>query len=329
MNELHQCLDKREWDDYIIENGGHPLQLWGWGDVKASHGWKASRLFLRDEEEKVIGAVQVLIRKLPLPLKSLAYVPRGPIVDESNREVLLSALAKHVKKTWKSVALMIEPDSEEYTVPSDWVLSENRILPSNTIILNLENTESELLAAMAKKTRQYIRKSASEKIQIKRVKTRDELRKCLAIYHETAKRAGFDIHKDQYYHDVYDKLGEYSVIFAAFQDDTPIAFVWLAISADTAIELYGGMNEVGKELRVNYALKWHAIRTCKDWGLLRYDFGGLIDGGVSTFKKNWTDQDTMLAGTFEIPLSMYYGVWRKGMPVAKNAVRKVKHVFKQ
>ena len=329
MNKLQQCQDKREWDEYIVEHGGHPLQLWGWGDVKAGHGWKAYRLFMRDEDEVVVGAVQLLIKKLPWPLKSLAYVPRGPVVDESNGEVLLESLAKHVKRVWHSVSLMIEPDSEEFSLPTGWVVSENRILPSSTIILDLNKTEAELLAVMAKKTRQYIRKSASEQIEIKRVRTRDELRKCLAIYHDTAARAKFDLHNDRYYHDVFDKLGEFAVIFAAFQDSEPIAFVWLAISADTAFELYGGMNEVGQELRANYALKWHSIRKCKEWGLSRYDFGGLIDGGVSTFKKNWTDADTELAGTFELPLSIHYKTWSRGLPAAKNFVRKTKRIFKK
>jgi len=27
MITLRQCHDKEEWDDYILENGGHPLQL--------------------------------------------------------------------------------------------------------------------------------------------------------------------------------------------------------------------------------------------------------------------------------------------------------------
>jgi peptidoglycan pentaglycine glycine transferase (the first glycine) len=77
------CHSKEDWDDYILENGGHPLQLWGWGDSKSVHGWDAERLFLHDDDENVIGAAQVLYRRLPWPLRSLAYVPRGPVVDES------------------------------------------------------------------------------------------------------------------------------------------------------------------------------------------------------------------------------------------------------
>ncbi len=324
MTALKQCQDKREWDDYILENGGHPLQLWGWGDLKASHSWKAHRFYLYDNNENVIGAVQLLIRRLPWPLRSLAYVPRGPVVNESNREELLLELAKHVKRAYHSVVLTIEPDSIEYTVPEGWKRSKNHILPARTIVLDLTRPEPELLNDMAKKTRQYIRKSASEAIKIKMVHNKGELDKCLAIYRATAKRAKFDLHSNQYYHDVFDKLGDHSPVFAAYVDDQPIAFLWLAISADVAFELYGGMDDLGHQLRANYALKWHAIRRCKEWGLSRYDLGGLLDGGITTFKMGWADKETELAGTFDRPLSVSYGLWNGYLPTAKSIVRKIK-----
>jgi lipid II:glycine glycyltransferase (peptidoglycan interpeptide bridge formation enzyme) len=324
MTALKQCQDKREWDNYVLEHGCHPLQLWGWGDVKAAHGWKAYRLYLRDGDEMIIGAVQLLIRKLPWPLRSLAYVPRGPVVDEDNRGELLLALAKYVKRVHHSVAVTIEPDSEEYVVPEGWNQSKNHILPPRTVILNLTRPEPELLNDMAKKTRQYIRKSASEAMKIKPVRSREELGKCVAMYQATAKRAKFRLHNEQYYYDIFDKLGDHSPVFAAYVDDQPIAFLWLAISADTAFELYGGVNELGQQLRANYALKWYAIRKCKEWGLSRYDFGGLLDGGVSTFKMSWAEKETELAGTFDRPLSVFYGFWSRWLPTAKKIIRKVK-----
>lgn len=324
MITLKQCQDKREWDEYVLDNEGHPLQLWGWGDLKSAHGWRAYRMYLYSEQEEVIGAVQLLVRRLPWPLRSVAYVPRGPVVSKENRGQLLEALAEYTKRVHHSVSLTIEPDDTEFATPQGWVKSLNRILPSRTVILDLNKSESELLSAMAKKTRQYIRKSASEAIQIKPVKTREELDKCLAIYHATAKRANFRLHNDQYYYDVFDKLGDHSPVFAAYVDDQPITFLWLAISADTAFELYGGMNELGQQLRANYALKWRAIRKCQEWGLSRYDFGGLIGDGVTTFKKGWTDDEIELAGTFDLPLSPWYGIWNSGLPTAKKIVRALK-----
>lgn len=327
MTSLRQCQDKQEWDDYVLEHRGHPLQLWGWGDLKSGHGWSTDRLFLRDKEGDISGAVQLLIRRLPWPFRSLAYVPRGPVVDEENRGLLLEKLVQYVNKTYHSVSLTIEPDATEYSTPKGWNESKNRILPSRTIILDLDKSETELMNDMVKKTRQYIRKSASEAITIKNVRNRDDLDKCLAIYRETSKRANFNLHDEQYYYDVFSKLGDHSPIFAAYVDNQPIAFLWLAISADTSYELYGGMNDLGQQLRSNYALKWHAIRKCKEWGLTRYDFGGLIEGGVTTFKMGWASEETKLVGTFDYPLSVFYKLWISGLPVAKTIIHKTKSLF--
>lgn len=324
MTAFYICQNKLEWDDYILENGGHPLQLWGWGDVKAANGWQAYRLFGRNADHEIVGAVQVLIKRLPWPLKSIAYVPRGPIVDDTNRGKFLDDMAKYVRKSFKSVAISIEPDEIVYDVPEGWKKSSNRILPAETIVLGLSESESDILSKMAKKTRQYIRKSASEGIEIKKVRTHHELAKCLEIYRETSKRANFKLHEYQYYYDVFDKMGEYSSVFAVYVEGDPIAFLWIITSADTAFELYGGMNSLGQELRANYALKWHVVRKCKEWELLKYDFGGLIDGGVSTFKMGWTDQPTNLVGTYDKPLSKFYGIWEKGLPTAKKVIRKIK-----
>jgi lipid II:glycine glycyltransferase (peptidoglycan interpeptide bridge formation enzyme) len=323
MIELQRCTDAEAWDNFILDNGGHPLQLWGWGQLKMAHGWTADRLFGYQDDE-VVAAIQVLTRKLPMPLRAFSYAPRGPVGQQGSSEEFLDLAASYVKREYHSVALSIEPDTTEFDIPQGWVRAKNTILPNKTIILDLEKTDSDLLAVMDKKTRQYIRKSAAEAITIRQVHSRDELEKCLDVYHQTAHRAHFNVHNDQYYFDVFNLLGEYSPVFAAFVDDQPIAFLWLAISADTAFELYGGMNDQGQTLRANYALKWYAIRKTKEWGLARYDFGGLIGDGVSNFKRSWAQDETELAGTFDKPLSSFYGIWNSGLPAAKKVVRTFK-----
>lgn len=323
MTELQKVTDKEAWDEYVLEHGGHPLQLWGWGQVKASHGWKVERVFLHNDDV-VSGAAQVLVRSLPLPFRSIAYIPRGPIVDDDLQEDFLEKLARLVRREYHPVALSIEPSSREFNIFNGWRKSSSKILSPETILLDIRKTESDLLAGMAKKTRQYIRKSAAEGITIRQVRSRDELQECLNLYHQTARRAKFNLHSDEYYFDVFNLMKDHSPVFAAYLDGSPIAFLWLAISADTAYELYGGMNEDGQRLRANYALKWHVIRKVKEWGLKEYDFGGLVAGGVSVFKQGWSKEITNFAGTFDRPLSPLYGLWRTTFPKAKSAVQKLR-----
>ena len=322
MIELQRCTDKEQWDDYILEHGGHPLQLWAWGQVKSGHGWIPERVFAYDED-KIVGAAQVLIRKLPLPLRAFAYVPRGPLYEEDTKAEFLYLLSVLVKRDHHAVALSIEPDVFEFDKPEGWIRSTNKVLSAETILLDLKKSENELLSDMAKKTRQYIRKSATD-VKIKQAKQQEDIEACLKIYNDTAKRAGFNLHINRYYLDVFLQMQDYSPIFIAYENDIPVAFLWLAISETTAYELYGGVTERGQELRANYALKWHAIRKMKEWQLSRYDFGGLVAGGVSNFKQHWAPDVTVFAGTFDKPLSPLYVLWSKGLPFAKRTLQTVR-----
>lgn len=323
----HACTEAAVWDEIVHDLDGHPLQLWGWGELKAHHNWTAHRVIFTDENGGVAGAAQILSRTLPGPFRRMNYVPRGPVWRAGEERGVLEALVSYVKQHLPGVVLTVEPDDDEVPFTSGWRHSKNTILIPKTLILDLNKGEPELQAAMAKKTRQYIRKSAGEGLVIRRVKKPENIAPLLALYHETASRAHFAIHDDGYYYDLQELLGESSVIFAAYDHDEPVAFVWLAVSMKTAFELYGGVNERGQHLRANYALKWHAITKCKEWGIDRYDMNGLLNDGISTFKRGFADHEDMLIGTYDYPLSSLYTAWTKGLPAAKKVMRRVKKIL--
>ncbi len=307
----------------MLAGAGHPLQLWGWGEVKARGSWQVERLCVR-EKEKVIGQCQLLYRSLPWPLGKLAYAARGPVAEIGKREVVLGALAGYVKKQHRATVLTIEPDWEEMPRVVGWKASSNSILMARTLVLDLSDSESDLLARMTKKTRQYIRKSEKAGLEIRQAKSLEDIAACLAIYKETARRAGFALHKDDYYEDIFTSLADHCQVFMAEREGRVVAFLWLAVSEETAFELYGGMNDEGQELRANYFLKWTVIQRMKEWGVRRYDMNGLLNDGVSQFKQGFADHETMLAGTYDRPLSPLYIVWAKGLPTAKKLSRLIK-----
>lgn len=322
MDTIRVCESQDVWDDYVLEQGGHPLQLWGWGELKSRHNWSAVRVQAM-RGDTVIGAAQVLVRRLPWPFRALAYVPRGPIADTEYLSAVLEAVARHVKDEYRAAVVTIEPDLESLPELDGWQRSTNRILMAETLVLDLTQSDDDLQAAMTKKTRQYIRKS-TRAVAIRQVKTREELDACLEVYRQTAERAGFALHDDAYYYDVFEQLGDHSPVFAALDEGRVVAFLWLAISSQTAFELYGGMDETGQRLRANYALKWHAIQATQRWGLERYDMNGLVSDGVSAFKQGFASHETDLVGTYDKPLSPLYGVWSRALPAVKRVLRRVK-----
>lgn len=322
------CTDRAEWDATVRRLGGHPLQLWGWGDLKSAHRWSAERVLVRagaGPAAPVVGACQLLTRALPGPLGGFVYAPRGPVVaaGEADPAAVADAVADYVHGSRRAVAVSIEPDEDAgaFALTPRWREAETPVLPARTLILDLRRSEDELLADMSKKHRQYVRKSGREEsLEIRPVETLAQLAACLEVYRATSERADFGLHEESYYTDAFTMLGDDAPVWAAYVDDAPVAFLFMAKSGRTAFELYGGMDETGQRLRANYALKWHVIRHMKSLGIERYDFGGLINDGVTTFKKGWASHENLLFGTWDRP-GPGYAIWTKGLPLVKRAVR--------
>lgn len=324
MNELKQYSNREDWDDLILDFNGHPFQLWGWGEVKGSHGWKCDRISLT-KDGKTLAVAQILTKKLPWPLKNISYIPRG-VVNHEIAEEFYNQLADFSKEKYGSVALSIEPHDFEKIDYQGWgrVDNENSVLVDQTVLIDLEQPEDVILSSMGRKTRQSINKANRNIDEIKQITNPEDLDSCLDIYDLTSERAGFAIHSRQYYKKVFIELDSNSVIFGAYIDKELVGFLWLAISGRVAYQMYSGINSIGAKNRVNYALRWYAITKMKEWGLKEYDFGGLMPGGVESFKKAWSDQTTSFSGAYDKPLSVWYPLWKKGRPLANKINQKRK-----
>lgn len=319
--QTEHATDTASWDRLVTTHNGHPLQLWGWGEVKASHGWTATRLVVRDAAGKVVGGAQILERRIPVISRTIAYIPRGPWCEQSDREMVLDEIASWMKARSRTIGILIEPDWEGENVSlRGWTSTNQTILVASTLRLDLQNAEERLLGAMAKKTRQYIRKSAKD-ITIENVTDSTGIEECLTLYKETARRAGFGLHSDAYYHDLYERLGDANRVYIARDNGEALAFLWLVESTYVAFELYGGVNQAGQRLRANYALKWHAIVSAKNRGVAIYDVNGLLNDNITSFKTSFASHTNQLIGAYYHATSPLYYVWIALQPVAKITAR--------
>lgn len=335
MFSVKKYENKKDWDNLILDIEGHPFQLWGWGEVKGGHNWTIDRVEVKktskssEIDDKTIGVAQIFTKKLPWPLKNYSYIPRGTHVKGVKTEELsqfYDQLAQYVKNQYKSVVLSIEPHSFTPLNLTGWgrVGADNSVYVDQTILLHLNESEEVLLANMGRKTRQSINKANRNVDEIKQINTLEDLDECLAIYKLTSERSGFAIHADSYYKKVFKEMGSHSIIYGAYIEGQLVGFLWLALSGKVAYQMYSGINVIGAKNRVNYALRWHAIKKAKEWGLTDYDFGGLMPGGVEQFKKSWDKDITHFAGAYDKPLSMWYPLWKVGRPLAGKVNQKIK-----
>ncbi|TWP32948.1 peptidoglycan bridge formation glycyltransferase FemA/FemB family protein [Leekyejoonella antrihumi] len=343
------CHDQGEWDRLVNDAGGHPLQLWGWGELKSRYEWSAQRLLVHDGD-RLVGSAQVLLRKLPVPFRSLAYVPRGPQAGQEDRARVCAALADHLKAVDKPIALTIEPDwaqpfspldkgvSDEQLAadlaapPTGWladlrsqgfVRSDNTGLIPRTLVVDVTRDEDAIMQELSSSTRQNVRKSFRAKdVRFGEVTTDADLQQVLEINKETGRRAEFAVHSDDYHRGIRDLMGPASQLIAAWEGDEVVAFVWLVVSGRTAFELYGGVSSRGMKLRLNYGLKFHAMTHVKAQGVERYDFNGLLGDGISDFKRQFAKHEDLLIGTWDKPLSPLYPAFAKALPVVRHTLKR-------
>jgi peptidoglycan pentaglycine glycine transferase (the first glycine) len=318
MTDIKHYDDPTMWDNFVKQNGGHPLQLWGWGEVKAAHGWRAERIQVGQ------GGAQLLVKRLPKPFGPLVYIARGPFGTLLTSDQERQSLAEYVKQAYRPTVLTAEPDTTVQLHWKGWKKSQNRILLARTAVMDLTQDDEVLLGRMSKKTRQYIRKSAGEGIEVRVASTNDDINECLKIYKQTAKRAGFSLHDDEYYQDIFRFVGDDSPVYMAEYQGKLLAFLWPIVTPEVAFELYGGMNDDGQRLRANYHLKWSVIQAMKARGVKRYDVNGLLNDGVTAFKQGFIPDETIMSGTYDKPLSQLYGVWSVALPAAKKLLQRLR-----
>lgn len=329
MYTINPVAHAETWNAAVESLKGHPLQKWGWGELKSAHNWSATRLEVTSEGE-VVALAQVLHRSLPAPFKSLSHVPRGPVFSASlspaQRSEVTDQIVAWVKKNVGGVGITIETDldvSEPLEI-SGAIPSPNPILYPTTLILDTTLPDDELMAACSKSTRYDIRKGEKNGLDIRRVVTSEELEQVLHTYRVNAQRAGFAIHSDDYYRDIHTLLGEDSFIAACFADGEVASFVWLARSGETWFELYASANDAGRKLRANAPVKWFAIQAAKESGAPRYDMNGLLNDGISEFKRSFSKHENELQPSVDVAFSKLHDVWNKMLPTAKKVIRKIR-----
>jgi lipid II:glycine glycyltransferase (peptidoglycan interpeptide bridge formation enzyme) len=274
----------QNWDKLIENQNGHPLQLFGWGEVKKHTGaWRVLQVARANVQDASANFAQILVRKTPLG--SFGYIPRGPnLTDDFLQELRTVAVRE------KLFMLRFEPNVKA----ENWHIwraklkhPKDHILLNRTVQLDLKKPAETLLAEMDATTRQNIRRGERNAALSIRQATKEDLPRILEIYHETAARSNFPLHPDTYYRTIYDQMAGHNHIYVAVVDGKVESFVWCIKTPAICFELYGGGTSVALKHRANYLLKWQAILTAQKSSKV-YDINGLLNDGISDFKRGFS-----------------------------------------
>jgi lipid II:glycine glycyltransferase (peptidoglycan interpeptide bridge formation enzyme) len=285
------------------------------------------------------------------------YIPKGPLIDWSQPELrflCLNDLATLAQRQG-AIFIKIDPDvplgcgipgetgskndSLGQTVIADlrklgWRFSQEQIQFRNTVLVDLEGNEEDLIQRMKQKTRYNIRLAMRKGVKV-RAGTFNDINLLYRMYAETAQRDRFVIREERYYRHVWSTFlsnmeqfsGEPGVPVAepliAEVEGEPVAAVIIFRFAGKAWYLYGMSSQAHREKMPNALLQWEAMRRAKMEGCKVYDLWGAPDifdesdslWGVYRFKEGLGGKVSRTIGAWDLPVRpMLYRLYSHTLP---------------
>ena len=349
----------------------HFLQTYEWGQVKAKYGWSPLYAVWTDDKFSVtddcslltdnyIAAALILKRQILhngfAARLSILYSPKGPLLDwtnESLRNRVLNDLQSLAKKQG-AIFLKMDPDvvlgtgvpaSEDDAIDNNgqivmaelkrrgWEYASDQIQFKNTVLIDLNPTEEEILARMKQKTRYNVRLAEKKDVKL-RVGTLDDLSMLYKMYAETSVRDGFVIRDEGYYKTVWELFMNSSEPtcepLIAEVDGEPVAAIFVFYFAGRAYYVYGMSRNAHREKMPTYLLQWEALKRAKAKGCTVYDLWGAPEvfdesdsmWGVYRFKEGLSGKVVRTLGAWDFaPSPLWYKMYSEIIPRVLDVMR--------
>ncbi len=291
-----------------------------------------------------MAAAMLLRRPLPRNRFSILYVPKGPILNYKNpalRRVVLAQLEQIAQKE-RAIFIKIDPDvikawgsDDERKSPvgakfieelkaRDWRYSSDQIQYRNTVELDLDRSDDDILASMKQKTRYNIRLAARKGVAV-RMGSPADFASIARMYVETAARDDFAVRPVEYYLDVWQTLFDAKMaqpLIAEYENEQ-LSAVIVVKYGPRALYMYGASTGRERQRMPNHLLQWQAILWAKEHGCRIYDFWGAPDEfdetdplwGVWRFKAGFNGQVVRHIGAWDYPARpFWYWMYTAAIP---------------
>ncbi len=331
-------VENTAWDAFVAGHAaGSLLQTSRWGKLKDEFGWDYEIVTVENGAD-LQGGAMVLYKPLPLSLGTLAYVPRGPVVtwdDPGSVETVLDAVEAAVRRR-RAWACWIEPEAfDDPALDSrlqalGYRRSEQTIQPRSTILVDLTESEDDIMMRMKSKTRYNIRYAGRKGVEVRRG-TLDDLPKFYNLLATTSERNEFGIHERAYYRRALELFGpedQIALLFAEVEDD-PVAAILVFAVGDESWYIAGASSNRHRRKMPTYALQWEAMRWAKSRGCRVYDLWGIPDADEETLEAEFTERSDGLWGVYRFKRGFggevvrYAGMWEKSLHPLYPLARKL------
>ena len=299
--------DAGEWRRLLAElPEPHVLQSWEWGVLKAQTDWRAERVALRSGSGAAAfqflshAAADARCSGLPFPALpfTIAYVPKGPVLDWNNLDLVDETLAQmeaHARRKGCDLRedrsgragryFHRQPGAPRAAAARLALPAPSRFSTRTRPIRTLPPATEALLAGMKSKWRYNVNLAVRRGVLVRNGGVAD-LDAFYELYAETGQRDGFLTRPFDYYRTTWstflraqedpDNPAGGALLLAEHPDEAaPLAGLFLLrVWRARTWYFYGASSERRRRDMPNYLLQWEALRWSCAQGCTIYDWWG-------------------------------------------------------
>jgi len=317
LNLNPQEFSQSEWTDLIFKYQGLSLmQTWAYAEAKVQTGsWQVWRATFEDNG-RIIGVVQAMVRPFPLLSGGLVWINRGPLWsrDGTDEPSLLAAMLQELQRYWveqRGMYLRIAPpalanstaDTAMITANSDQIATVPGWASAR---VDLSLTVESLRSHLNQKWRNCLNKAERLGLETHNGTTDELLSNLVTSYVTLLQEKKFStnitpefISKLQSLLPLKHKLW----VFTAKHGEQQLGGILIARYGDTCEYLVGSISDAGRTLNAGQLLLWQAVCQMKTLGCRWFDLGGMdpehTPAGILHFKAGLGGTPYRLVGEFE------------------------------
>jgi len=292
----------------------HPLQAKEWGDFREKTGVKVIR----------IDNLQLTIHLIPHTRYAIGYLPRGSL---PTKQMLIEL--QRIGRDEKCVFIQLEPNIEniENLKPKlhnlGLIPAAHPLLTKYTFVLDLTQSEEELLKNMHPKTRYNIRVAEKKGVKVTEDNSAKAFAEYLKLTKATTQRQAFYAHSENYHRLMWETLRSQTsekltahLLKATYGNEVLVTWI-LFVLGDTLYYPYGASSNNHREVMASNLIMWEAIKFGKKLGLKKFDMWGALGPnpdikdpwyGFHRFKQGYGGKLIEFVGSYDLVINqkMYF-----------------------
>ena len=330
-----------EWDKFVTAHqDANFLQSWDFYEFYQSRGFDIVRRGIYDENNQLVGVYAGEVE--PAKRGRHLAVAGGPIFDWTNQEVKslifddMKLQAKKLKCTFVRVRPQLQntPENAKTFQQLGFRKAPMYLSVEFAGVLNLENSEEEILKNMRQRLRRALRKAEKNQITIEKTSDPKAIHDFYQIELQTAKRHDFYAFSEDFLTKQFAAFAknDEAVLYIAKLGGEILAENFMIFYGNEASYHYGVSSELGTKYSGAPLLHMEAMRDARKRGIKRYNFWGIVDEndtkhrfyGVSVFKRGFGVEELKYLEARDLVLDKI-SYYTKTLPI-ETLRRKVRHV---